>query len=121
MHIKKIVFYQLNIILFILLFLPQILFAQHQTDSLKLLLPKSNGEQKVDLLNKLALAYAKNLPDSGLKYAQDALKLADELGYLRGLANAHLRLSTIYVTTTDYDSALSQAVVALELFDQQKK
>lgn len=85
-----------KIALFIIsLFLLQQLNAQHPNtkniDSLKLLISKTNGIQRVDCLNKLCTEYwwpPKIYPDSILLWAGMAYREAKQLNYDAGVAHA---------------------------------
>lgn len=67
----------------------------HVTDSLKQLLPGTEGQQKLDILVSLSGKTFNNAPDSCIRYATRAIKIADSTGdmlkkakalYYKGLA-----------------------------------
>ena len=71
----------LYLLLFISLFVvvPNYVSAQEVSDSLRSELTKSNGTEKVDLLNQLSKHYEHMVPDSSLFYANQAAASAKEM------------------------------------------
>ena len=59
------------------------------TDSLEMLLDKSAGKERVDLLNKLTYGYITNDSAKVSAYNSEALTLSHAIGYLRGEARAY--------------------------------
>ena len=54
-------------------------------DSLKKVLPELNEINKIDALNKIALAISMEDPDSSLSLAKRAISMAEELDYQKAL------------------------------------
>jgi signal transduction histidine kinase len=71
--------------------------------------------QRVGRLNTLAFALRVNAADSSLVLARQALRLARQLGFARGLLEAEFNLSYYYRSHSQYDSAIAYARQALPL------
>jgi Histidine kinase len=75
---------------------------RHEVDSLKNILPKLKGKDKIDCLNALTMKYF-DLPlgswkaqaDSARPYALQANKESKQTGYKKGIGYSHLNLETI--------------------------
>ncbi len=61
-------------------------------DSLELLLPGSEGESSIDLLNELAELYAWYNPEKAVKYSKKALESSNQIGYLVGEGHAYFTI-----------------------------
>ncbi|HET9432435.1 MAG TPA: hypothetical protein VFO37_01700, partial [Chitinophagaceae bacterium] len=60
-------------------------------DSLETLLLRSREDTaKINLLNQLSWRYTFNQPQTGLTYADQALKLSQKLDFSRGIGNAFI-------------------------------
>lgn len=95
-------------------------YSQQQTDSLKTILSKTNGKQKVDLLAEISKQYEKIQPDSGIIYALKSKTLADQLDYKLGTAVSLLRLGGNYSNKTDFTNALKYLNESLSLSKELK-
>lgn len=62
---------------------------------------------KVDSLTSLAWNYRVSAPDSGMLYAMQALKLAQQESYPKGIGDAYSKLGTLYEAIAEYDSAIA--------------
>jgi serine phosphatase RsbU (regulator of sigma subunit) len=93
---------------FTFFFISSISYSQdHRIDSLRTVLKNSKEDtNKVNVLNALAVSLQKKIPEQSLDYAQQSLKLAEDLDYKRGMSNAFHTLGSIKYYTGDYDKAL---------------
>ncbi|GAB4333617.1 MAG: hypothetical protein OHK0038_09880 [Flammeovirgaceae bacterium] len=85
-------------------------------DSLKRHLQKfSENEAKVLLLCDLSNAYLTVYPDSAVIYANEALTLANQLDFQRGIGNAYNAISLAYFHLSDYQNAVTEAGKAVQV------
>ena len=81
--------------LLLLIFLPVVILAQQKAiDSLRAVIDKVSGVDKVNALNNLASAYYDYDSESGLEYATLANTHARELNYAAGLRRSTMPTST---------------------------
>lgn len=78
----------------------------NQADSLVSLINKSKDSAKIDLLNKLCWEYIYNNPQKALSIAKKSKQLAQQINYLKGLADANSRIGIVFDVTGKYDSAI---------------
>lgn len=76
------------------------------------------GEDKVDILNKLARSFFNSEPERGLEYTKLALNLSKKLGYEKGIAQSWLNFGVYHQTTSNFDKALENTQKSLELFEK---
>ncbi|MES2838166.1 MAG: tetratricopeptide repeat protein [Bacteroidota bacterium] len=98
-----------------------LLANQSKIDSLLAKLPSLNEIQKVDALNAIADIYHKSDGQTATKYASEALKLAKEINYKIGVADAYNNLSIADLQLSKFESSLHHSLKALEIYEQQKK
>ena len=89
----------------------QHLYAQKQSkphiDSILQALPKANEDtNEVLLLDDLSFSYYTIAPDEGLKYGQKELRIAQKLGWEKGIALAYNSIGDNYLTKSDFAIAL---------------
>lgn len=65
-----------------------------------------SASPKVDSLVSLAWEYRVSAPDSGMLFARQALKLAQQESYPKGIGDAYSKLGTLYEAIAEYDSAI---------------
>ena len=106
------------IILFIFLICTNLLISQIKIDSLKTQLEKASGEQKVEILNKLAKAYWDLAPNQSLEYSNQALKLSEKLKYNKGKALSLLNIGIGYTDLSNYDTALEYLLKSLKILKE---
>lgn len=89
-----------------------------RTDSLKRVLPqkKANSRDRLEVLTHLAETYLRYLPDSSLRYANQALKLAVATGDREGMAINHLILGQVFANFSAFSTALEHYLEAQSLF-----
>ncbi|GEM_PF-2420433 len=81
-------------------------------DSLKEMLVEIGPDtQKVNLLNDIAYYSVEQDVDQALAYADEALSLAEQLQFLRGIAKAHYIAAYALMWRGDYEEALTRATV----------
>lgn len=102
-------------------------FAQAQkegkayVDSLLRLLPQAKEDtSKVSLLCNLSSEYRTINPDDGIRYANEALTLAQQLDWKKGIANANSALGVNYQYRSEYPTALEYDYTALKLYEELK-
>lgn len=97
------------------------LFSQSRAiDSLTGLLPKLEGEKKVDVLNDLARLYQKNDSEKALLYSSNAFKLAEESKYKKGKLVACLNLSLANLQLSKFEESLKFSIEALGISEDTK-
>jgi signal transduction histidine kinase len=90
-------------------------------DSLKSVLEKRMGKQRVNLLNDISRAYWNINFDSSLVYAQKALKYSNKIRFDEGISNAYNRIGNVWYFRQQHDSALHYYQKALTLRKEMKK
>ncbi|WP_373496091.1 ATP-binding protein [Aquiflexum sp.] len=100
-------------------------FAQQvlYIDSLKKLISIDNKEDtaQVNRLLHLSHFYVYNKPDSGMYYANSALRLSQKLGYTQGEAGAYMDLGGGYMVLGDYAQAMQNMLHALSLYREMNR
>jgi len=99
----------------------QILHAQTSVmDSLTHALTQNTREDtiKVSLLTTLSFNAARQSPQKGFEYAQQALQLAEKLNYTRGIADAYKEITRYYWSQTDYNKAADYAHKAIKEYER---
>lgn len=89
-------------------------------DSLKNSINSSEGTVKVDLLNKLALAYKSSQLSERQKTIEQALNLATKLNYKKGIAEAQKNYGKYYMDSRQYELAGFFLNQSLHLFSEIK-
>jgi signal transduction histidine kinase/DNA-binding response OmpR family regulator len=98
-----------------------LLLAQHnRLDSLlaKLELHKSQDTSRVTLLTLAAERYRVSDPALTKKYAEEALHLAQELKFTKGMGDAYNGLSMYYWSQTDYTNTIDFSMLALKEYER---
>lgn len=73
---------------------------------------------KVNDLNELAYAYRNIQPDTGLLYAQQALKLAEQLAWKQGIGRSYKCMGNNYYSLSEPERSLEYYEKALEIYQQ---
>ncbi|QMW00345.1 tetratricopeptide repeat protein [Spirosoma foliorum] len=104
----------------ILLIKPHVVAAQQsKRDSLENLLTHTGMDtNRVILLNKAVGLYFSNNPQKAKQYAEQASRLAQQLGYSRGIGRSYLSLGVYYWSQGKYQQAIQLANKALIYFDK---
>ena len=69
----------------------------YNVDSLHLILPGQQAEERVNTLNRLAVSLYFEKIELAEQYAEEALNLAKELDYQEGIANAFWNFARMYM------------------------
>ena len=99
-------------------------FAQFlNIDSLKNIISKENKEDttRVNRLFQICSYATYNDPDSGIYYANNALRLSQKLGYTYGVATAYAWLQQGYWVLGDYSQSMQYALKAMSLYRHLKR
>ncbi|MBN1597569.1 MAG: tetratricopeptide repeat protein [Bacteroidales bacterium] len=114
-----------SIIVICVIFLNTFNTVCNTADSLLLVIKKSTGKEKIDLLNTLGKHYFYVSGDSSLLYSQMALLLAEENNYMEGECQALKVISAAYNIVGNYDSSIYYAnkalMIAKKLNDQKSQ
>lgn len=89
--------------------------SQMELDSLLIMLPKSEGKEKIPLLNRIAEIYWSVNPDKTIEYATEALQLSHEFEDKRQEGLALINLCQGYLFNDLYDKALQYGLQSLEI------
>ena len=91
--------------------------GQALIDSLQQDLANSKAEDtnKVNLLNGLSYACHSSVPDAGIRYGNQSLTLATQLGWKKGQAWANNSLGLNYMSLSNYPAALESLLKSLQL------
>jgi adenylate cyclase len=94
---------------------------QAKIDSMLKMLPLSKEDtNKVNLLTSISGRYNTVDPDEGIKYGLQALALAQELGWKRGIAGANTSLGSDYQYKSDYPKAFEYDFKALHIYEESR-
>lgn len=74
---------------------------------------------KVTLLTSIAMKSWRDEPERSLQLAQAALKLSEELGHQKGVADAYIALSKYYWSQTDHQQVITYAHKAATIYESQ--
>ncbi len=90
--------------------------GQARLDSLLAELPRAKPDtNRVKLLNQISFTYATMNPTEGLNYANQALALARQLKWKKGVASSYSMLGNFYKNQSDYSKALSYYLSGLTI------
>lgn len=116
---------QICLILALIILYNKVLCQQSYTkyiDSLKKELPKSAADSnQVKILDMLAYTYSNINPDSGIKYALQALQVAQNAKWEKGIALANTELGINYGKKSAYDKAIGYHQQALSIYQKLNK
>ena len=104
-----------SIITILFLVLNQSIFAQSVADSLRGTLTKTVDTLKVNTLNELADIVARSDLKEAKDYAEQALKLAEELNFARGKARALNNLGQVAQHVGSYEKAIEFYTEAVQM------
>ena len=93
--------------------------GQELIDSLLLIIPKQNEDtNKIKILNELSFTFSSINPDMGMKYGQEALKLAQTKHWKKGIANAYSRIGVNYSAIANQPLALENHLKSLRINEE---
>jgi len=117
-------FYQILVLCFLIV-LPDPASAQkyYQIDTLRanyleVELLTADGKNKVDIMNELSLMYAWLNRERSQTLVEESIKLSEQIGYLRGLGEAHYAYARQYFFHGESAKATEQFYKALEYFEE---
>lgn len=93
-------------------------FPTWKVDSLLLILPDQQAEERVNSLNNLAVSLSFVDAEVSRDYADKAMNLSDELNYMEGKAGAFRNYGHIFQYQGNYPQALNNYLKALSLYDK---
>lgn len=91
-----------------------------EIDSLKNQLKQTQGNKKVDILNKLSLRLINHEPDQASQYVKTALGLAQKQDYAQGTADSYNIIGTFNHVQGNYPQALNHYLKALEIYKEKE-
>jgi signal transduction histidine kinase len=109
-----------SIKILIIFFIVSISVYGNEVDSLKKLLPNADTKQRAIIYNEMAKTYEKIAPESRIKYANEALRLARRIGFDSSIAAGYKNLGIGYYYKNDNDSSIYFFKIALEKYTQIK-
>ena len=89
-----------------------------QLDDLIAQLPHTTGVARVDLLNDIALAIYGQSPEQMRRYCHEALTLAQQLGYTRGVAVSYKNIGVSFWAQAEYAQAEEWLNTAVAHYEQ---
>lgn len=114
MHFVR--FFYLHILL--ICFLATRTIAQNSVaDSLIKIVDSKNGIEKVDLLNSISDTYHRSDERLSEKYAKDALVLAENISYKKGIVSALSNMSYSKLQQSFYKESLELSIKALKIIE----
>ncbi len=94
--------------------------GQAKIDSLLRKLPTyAEDTDKVKILSKLSFLYYAISPDTGIKYGEEAVTIAQKLNWHKGLALAYNALGVNYQYSSNYPKALYYLEKSLRIYEQE--
>ena len=87
-------------------------------DSLQQVLPKLDGTQKIDALNKLSLGLCIKLPDSSRSIAKNTIILSEKLEYKKGQADGYFNLGSNYYYRDSLKPMVLNHLNALRIYEE---
>lgn len=80
--------------------------------------PTFNDTTAANILEELFRAYLGSDPDKALNYAYQCLRLSEQIGYKKGIANAYNNLGIVNLNKGDFSSALEFHKKALKIREE---
>lgn len=99
----------------LLIFLSTELMSQSKTDSLRLVLINTKGEERINILHSLIFETWLNYPDSALKYAEEALILSRRTEDQSNISKSLRLLGGTYNYKGEFEASLEYNLQALEI------
>lgn len=95
--------------------------SQARLDSLQSKLNSAKGYEKISVLNQLSASIRPKDLNKSLEYAENALKLAEQLRYSEGTAEALDNLGVIHIANAKYNESLRYNLQALKTYQMLRK
>jgi len=109
-------FRKIIILVFIILFNPVLLMAQDEAGLLLEKIKRSQGLEKIDLMNEISVVYRRTDRSKALDFAKQAFRLSDDVNYLPGKALAKKNEGICWFFIGSNDSATLCYRQALDIF-----
>ena len=93
-------------------------FPTWNVDSLLLVLADQQAEERINSLNKLAVSLSLIDFDSSIQYADEAMRMSKDLGYIEGVADTYRIYGQIHNYYGNYPVALHNFFNALSTFEK---
>jgi tetratricopeptide (TPR) repeat protein len=90
----------------------------YNVDSLLLILPDQIGEERVNSLNSLAVSLFFIDYEASKQYADEAMNLAKNVNYEKGIADAYRNYGHIYVYQGKFPQSLNNLLESLSLYEK---
>jgi tetratricopeptide (TPR) repeat protein len=90
----------------------------YNVDSLLQLLPSQKGEERINSLNCLAVMLFYENTERSIAYTKEAMNLAKELDYDKGIADAFRNRGYIFQHQGNFPKALDNFLEALSIFER---
>lgn len=87
------------------------------TDSLQKVIPELEGQEKIDALNKIALAFFVHQPDSCINIANNTIQMSEKIGYQKGIADGFFNLGNGYLFQDSIKLAVVNFLSALRIYE----
>lgn len=95
--------------------------GQARVDSLLAELPRAKPDTNhVNLLNRISSGLYSINPNEGINYASQALALARQLTWKKGMVDAYRILGNYYSSKSDYPQALTSYLIGLKIAEEIK-
>ena len=104
-------------LIFIFLIFYNLLFSQTRLDSLQTQLEKATSIEKVDILNKISQAYLTESPQKAVEYSNQALKLSEEMKYIKGEALSLKIIGAGNYYLSNFDKSLEYYFKSLKIME----
>jgi serine phosphatase RsbU (regulator of sigma subunit)/tetratricopeptide (TPR) repeat protein len=106
----------------ILVFVSENLYSQRNNKELDSLLGllkyQKEDSNQVNLLNEIALKFYKTSPDSALIFSEEALNIALEKNFTRGIGNSYKIIGIVYYIKSDFKLSLENYFNALKYSEE---
>jgi Tfp pilus assembly protein PilF/DNA-binding CsgD family transcriptional regulator len=93
---------------------------QNEIDSLQQLLPSTKDTTRVIVLNKLAYRILFSDPKKAEAYANEAITIAKDVDFVRGLADGYKTLGISYDVRAQYDKSIDAHKSGLKVLDENR-
>jgi class 3 adenylate cyclase/uncharacterized protein HemY len=85
-------------------------------DSLLTAIDSAKDTARVNILNKLSKEFEFRDPDKSYQYAEEAVRLSEEIDYKEGLAYGYMNIGNYYTEQGAYDNAIKYFEHSLEVY-----
>jgi class 3 adenylate cyclase/Tfp pilus assembly protein PilF len=89
---------------------------EDKIDSLITSLDSAEDTVRVNILNKLSKEFEFREPEKSFRYAEEAVRLAEEIDYKEGLAYGYMNIGNYYTEQGAYDNAIKYFEYSLDIY-----